>query len=54
LEDIEFADDVCLITKKENHMQRKLQKLVRGKILIILHIFPAVVAARHLLAAELV
>jgi hypothetical protein len=27
LEDIEFADDVCLLTEKRNHMQRKLQQL---------------------------
>jgi hypothetical protein len=27
LEDIEFVDDVCLLTEKRNHMQRKLQKL---------------------------
>jgi hypothetical protein len=27
LEDIEFSDDVCLLTEKRNHMQRKLQKL---------------------------
>jgi hypothetical protein len=27
LEDIEFANGVCLLTEKRNHMQRKLQKL---------------------------
>jgi hypothetical protein len=27
LEDIEFADDVCLLTEKRNHTQRELQKL---------------------------
>jgi hypothetical protein len=27
LEDIEFVDDVCLLTEKRNYMQRKLQKL---------------------------
>jgi hypothetical protein len=32
LEDMEFADDVCLLTEKRNHMQRKLQKLEARKI----------------------
>jgi hypothetical protein len=27
LEDIEFDDDVCLLTEKRNHTQRELQKL---------------------------
>jgi hypothetical protein len=27
LEDIELADDVCLLIEKRNHMQKKLQKL---------------------------
>jgi hypothetical protein len=27
LEDIEFVDDVCLLTEKRNYMQGKLQKL---------------------------